>query len=120
MPPVCSAVGSWCVAPGPWWASPSADEEAWMTRPDLLAGENLPPKPLQRRSLEKRARIKAAGLALFGEKGFERTSIEEIAQKADLAVGGFYQHFRSKRQLLLTLMDELLEKLSQMDLRPKG
>jgi AcrR family transcriptional regulator len=91
-----------------------------MIRPDLLAGENLPPKPRQKRSLEKRARIKAAGLALFGEKGFERTSIEEIARKADLAVGGFYQHFRSKRQLLLTLMDELLEKLSQMDLRPKG
>lgn len=91
-----------------------------MIRPDLLAEENLPPKPRQKRSLEKRARIKAAGLALFGEKGFERTSIEEIARKADLAVGGFYQHFRSKRQLLLTLMDELLEKLSQMDLRPNG
>jgi AcrR family transcriptional regulator len=46
--------------------------------------------------------------------------VVEIAKRARLAVGGFYQHFRSKRQLLLVLMDELLEKLSQLDLRPRA
>jgi hypothetical protein len=30
----------------------------------------------------------------------------------------FYQHFHSKRQLFLTLMDDLLEGRSQLDLRP--
>ena len=89
-------------------------------RPNLLSGEDLPPEPRQKRSLEKRARLKAAGLALFGEKGYESTSIDEIAQRAKLAVGTFYQHFRSKRQLLLALMDELLDKLSQLDFRPRG
>jgi AcrR family transcriptional regulator len=88
-------------------------------RPYLLFGESLPADPRQKRSLEKRARLKSAGLALFAEKGFERTSIEDIASRAKLAVGGFYQHFRSKRQLLLVLMDELLEKLSRLDLRPQ-
>ena len=87
-------------------------------RPDLLAGESLPAAPQQRRSLEKRKKLKATGLALFGEKGYERTSIEEIARRAKLAVGGFYLHFDSKRQLLLTLMDELLDKLSRLDLQP--
>jgi AcrR family transcriptional regulator len=87
-------------------------------RPNLLAGEDLPAEPQQKRSAEKRARLKAAGLALFGEKGYERTSIEEIAGRAGLAVGGFYQHYRSKRQLLLALMDDLLEGMSQLDLRP--
>ncbi|HYL35232.1 MAG TPA: TetR/AcrR family transcriptional regulator [Bryobacteraceae bacterium] len=87
-------------------------------RPNLLAGEDLPPPPRQKRSREKRARLKEAGLALFGEKGYEATSIDEIARRAGLAVGGFYQHFRSKRQLLLALMDELLERLSGLDLRP--
>jgi AcrR family transcriptional regulator len=89
-------------------------------RPDLLAGEDLPPQPRQKRSLDKRARLNAAALALFGEKGYEGTSIEGIAQRANLAVGSFYQHFRSKRQMLLVLMDELLEKLSQLELRPKA
>lgn len=87
-------------------------------RPNLLAGEDLPPEPRQKRSLEKRARLKAAGLVLLGEKGYEGTSIDEIARRAKLAVGSFYQHFRSKRQLLLALMDELLGKLSQLDFSP--
>ena len=77
-------------------------------RPNLLAGEDLPPEPQQKRSLENRVQLKIAALALFGEKGFERTSVEEIARRANLAVGGFYLHYRSKRQLLLALMDDLL------------
>lgn len=89
-------------------------------RPNLLAGEDLPPEPRQKRSRDKRARLEAAGLACFGEKGYEGASIEEIARRSKLAVGGFYQHFRSKRQLLLALMDQLLEKLSQLDLRPQA
>ena len=90
------------------------------SRPNLLAVEDLPPQPKQKRSLDKRIRLMRAALALFGEKGYNLTSIDEIARRANFAVGGFYQHFRSKRQLLLVLMDDLLEKLSQLDLRPKG
>lgn len=86
-------------------------------RPKLLAAEDLPSEPQQKRSLAKRERLKKAGLELFGENGYEKTSIEQIARRARLAVGGFYQHYRSKRQLLLVLMDELLEKLSQLNLR---
>jgi AcrR family transcriptional regulator len=96
----------------------SSVETGVKVRPNLLAGEDFPPEPQQKRSRDKRARLKVAGLALFGEKGYEGTSIEEIAKRAKLAVGSFYQHFRSKRQLLLALMDELLEKLSQLDFRP--
>ena len=86
-------------------------------RPDLLKGEDLPEAPRQKRSQEKRVRWKAAGLAVFGEKGYEQASIQEIAKRAKLPVGGFYQHFRSKRQLLLVMMDELLERLSELELR---
>jgi AcrR family transcriptional regulator len=64
--------------------------------------------------------LKATGIALFGQKGYEGTSIEEIVRRSNLAMGSFYQHFRSKRQLLLALMDELLEGLSRLDLRPKA
>lgn len=87
-------------------------------RPNLLAGEDLPPQPLQKRSLDKRERLKTASRALFGERGYEHTSIDDIAARAGLAVGGFYQHYRSKRQLLLALMDDLLEKLSQVNFQP--
>jgi len=88
-------------------------------RPNLLADEDLLPDPRQKRSLAKRDRLKGAGLSLFGEKGYEGTSIDEIARRSNLAMGTFYQHFRSKRQLLLVLMDDLLEALSRLQLRPK-
>jgi AcrR family transcriptional regulator len=89
-------------------------------RPNLLADEHLPTEPRQKRSREKRERLKSAALALFAEKGYEGASISDIARRARLAVGGFYQHFRSKRQLLLVLMDELLEKLTEVNLHPKA
>ncbi len=98
-------------------SEPPSGEAFVIKRPNLLAGEDIPPAPQQKRSLAKRAQLKTAALALFGEKGFERTSIEDIARRANLAVGGFYLHYRSKRQLLLALMDDLLRGLSGIDLR---
>jgi AcrR family transcriptional regulator len=89
-------------------------------RPNLLAGEDLPPTAKQKRSQSKRAALLKAALALFGKLGFEATSIDQIADSAEVAVGGFYQHFRSKRQILLVLMDELLSKLDQLNLQPRG
>src|SRR5215469_4109148 len=89
-----------------------------MKRPPLLEGEDLLPDPVQRRSIAKRQGLKAAALASFGERGYEGTSLDDIARRAAMAVGGVYLHFRSKRQLLLVLMDELLERLERLDLSP--
>jgi AcrR family transcriptional regulator len=86
--------------------------------PDLLAGERLPAKPRQRRSLAKRERLETAALALFRERGYDGTSISAIARRARLAVGGFYQHYESKRQLLVALMHQLVERLSRLELTP--
>jgi AcrR family transcriptional regulator len=100
-------------------ASPAA-AAAPRLQSDLLAGEDLPPAPRQQRSLAKRARLKAAAVRLFGEHGYEHTSIDDIARSADLATGGFYLHFRSKRQLLLVLMGDLVGELSRLDLELGG
>jgi AcrR family transcriptional regulator len=90
--------------------------EAHAARPVLLAGADLPSPPRQRRSVENRARLKAAALLLFSHNGYAGTSIDKIAAQADLAVGGFYLHFRTKRQLLMALMDDLLRALSAIEL----
>lgn len=85
-------------------------------RPNLLARENPPPPPKQTRSIERRQRLNAAALRLFGTQGYEAASIEAIASDASIPVGGFYQHYRSKRQLLLSLMNDLLVGLSGVSL----
>lgn len=85
-------------------------------RPNLLAGEELPPAPRQERSRLKREALLDAGLALFAERGYEATTIEDVAERSGVAVGSFYQHFRSKRQLLLVLMDCLLDEVARMEI----
>ena len=82
--------------------------------PNLLAGQHFPPLPQQERSRRKRDALLEAALALFAERGYEATSIEEIAHRAGVAVGGFYQHFASKRQVLLVLMDRLLNEVTAL------
>ena len=100
----------------------SEPEQEWAprARPDLLAGQLLPQAPQQERSRRKREALLEKALALFTERGYEQTSIEDIAHAAGVAVGGFYQHFQSKRQLLLVLMDRLLQDISQLTWEAKG
>lgn len=85
-----------------------------LERPDLLVGQHFPPPPKQARSRGKRDALLQSALTLFAEYGYEETSIEGIAHHADVAVGGFYQHFASKRQVLLVLMNRLLEEASML------
>ena len=80
--------------------------------PDLLAGQQFPPPPKQERSRRRRDALLQSALALFAQQGYEATTIEAIAQHAGIAVGGFYRHFASKRQILLVLMDRLLQEAS--------
>jgi AcrR family transcriptional regulator len=88
--------------------------------PVLGADEDLPAAPRQARSRATRSRLLEAGRNLFAERGYHATSIEDITSRAGTAAGAFYTYFRSKRQLLLVLMNELLQLLAGLDLRPKG
>lgn len=96
------------------------EERPANARPDLLVGQHFPPPPRQERSRRKRDALLQSALALFAERGYEETSIEEIARQAGVAVGGFYQHFASKRQILLVLMDRLLQEASMLTLEAKS
>ncbi|WP_225000052.1 TetR/AcrR family transcriptional regulator [Cesiribacter sp. SM1] len=55
---------------------------------------------------ETRNRLLQAGLSVFLERGFDRTSLEEIAQRVDMTRGAVYWHFKDK----LALFEELVEK----------
>ena len=87
-------------------------------RPDLLAGEDLPPAPQQDRSRRTQEAVLAAALALFAERGYDRTAMTDVAARAGVAVGAVYRHYRTKRQLLLVLMDRMLTEIAELDLDP--
>ncbi|MEV6924109.1 TetR/AcrR family transcriptional regulator [Dactylosporangium sp. NPDC051485] len=51
----------------------------------------------------------ASALELIERRGFDRTSVQEIAERARLTKGAFYHHFESKDDLLRHIQDEYLE-----------
>jgi AcrR family transcriptional regulator len=47
-----------------------------------------------------RGRLEQAALELYSERGFERTTVAEIAQRAGLTERTFFRHFADKREVL--------------------
>jgi|AGTN01.1.fsa_nt_gi Transcriptional regulator len=68
----------------------------------------------ERHVQERRREILAAALELVESKGYLSTSMEEIAEKADVARGTLYNHFESKADVVMALVEtvskEWLEK----------
>jgi AcrR family transcriptional regulator len=60
-----------------------------------------------------RDRLVRAALDLFGEQGYENTSVAQIAERAGLTKSTYFRHFRDKREVLFGGQDELLDLISK-------
>jgi AcrR family transcriptional regulator len=58
-------------------------------------------------------RLERAALELFDERGFDRTTVAQIAQRAGLNERSFYRYFSDKREVLFGGGDELERHLAQ-------
>ena len=54
-----------------------------------------------------RGRLQQAALTLYGEKGFDETTVAEIAERAGLTKRTFFRHFDDKREVLFSGSQEL-------------
>jgi AcrR family transcriptional regulator len=54
-----------------------------------------------------RGRLQQAALELYGERGFERTTVAEIAERAGLTRRTFFRYFADKREVLFSGSQEL-------------
>jgi AcrR family transcriptional regulator len=86
--------------------------------PQLHADETRVGGSRQERSVSTKSRLLASARFLFAKSGYRATSVKDITTQAGVAVGAFYTHFRSKRDVLIVLMRELLERICELDLRP--
>jgi AcrR family transcriptional regulator len=59
----------------------------------------------------KRLPIFEAAIKVFSEKGFEKTTVDEIANRAGIAKGTIYYNYGSKKNLFLSLIEEGIERL---------
>lgn len=63
----------------------------------------------RKKDKEKLDRILDSALALFSERGFNTTTMEEIAERAGIATGTVYLYVRNKEDILEKLFDRFYE-----------
>lgn len=56
------------------------------------------------RGQQTRERLLEAALQLFAQHGYHGASMRQIAEAAEMAVGGIYNHFRSKEEILTAVI----------------
>jgi AcrR family transcriptional regulator len=60
---------------------------------------------------DKQLKIVQAAIETFSEKGFAGSSTSEIAQKAGVAEGTIFRHYKTKKELLLSIVSPIMIKL---------
>ena len=90
----------------------------------MTSAQTQPPATTrrQRRRLEIELRLLDASKRLFIEKGYDETTVAEIAETADVAYGTFVNYFPAKSDLLAAMgereVGELSEQLSTLARHP--
>ncbi|PWK13161.1 TetR/AcrR family transcriptional regulator [Tumebacillus permanentifrigoris] len=73
----------------------------------------------ERKKQETRTKIFSAAMNLFQERGFEATTIDSIAEQADVARGTVFLHFPTKEAILAhwgqDSLEEVIERRSEWD-----
>lgn len=59
------------------------------------------------RGRRSRARIREAARSLFDERGFDKSTLRAIAERAGMGASSIYRHVRSKEELLIDELDVL-------------
>lgn len=83
----------------------SEKKEQWLEDLIRLTEEDTEKKT------EKQIKILEAATEIFAEKGYAATSTSEIAQKAGVAEGTIFRHYKTKKDLLLSIAGPIVIKL---------
>lgn len=72
------------------------------------------PKPVKRTGSETREEAQRVALALFTTKGFEATSLREIAEVLGISKAALYYHFTSKDDILKSIVEARVEEVDEL------
>jgi|KBSSwiStaDraftv2_1062776.scaffolds.fasta_scaffold207271_2 AcrR family transcriptional regulator len=61
-----------------------------------------------------RTRIQAVALELFTEQGYDATSLREIAERLGVTKAALYYHFKSKEEIVESMMADHLVRLEEL------
>ena len=69
---------------------------------------------LEKNQAERRRRVVDAAIELAGDGGFDAVHMRDVAARADVALGTLYRYFPSKEYLLVSILRENVERLSDV------
>jgi AcrR family transcriptional regulator len=71
----------------------------------------MPRRPEQFEAIREKSRekITSAALELFANKGYDATSIDNIAKKAGISKGLIYNYYESKKDILLAIFNDAMK-----------
>ncbi len=73
---------------------------------------NPPIRPALRERYDRRQqRVVDEAARVFAERGYDRTTMQELGDALGIAAGGLYHYVGSKEQLLIRICDQLMEPL---------
>ena len=73
---------------------------------------NVKSKKVQQGEMTRKALLEAAR-ALFGERGYGATSLDEVAQAAKVTKGALYHHFGGKQELFAAVYEQVKREVSE-------
>ena len=78
-----------------------------MNRSSTSSQPKVKARVLTPRGARTRQELLDAAEQVFGKRGFEKASIQEITRQAGVALGTFYVYFPHKEAIFIELVDEL-------------
>ncbi|MEW9549187.1 TetR/AcrR family transcriptional regulator [Nonomuraea sp. NPDC050783] len=66
------------------------------------------------RRTDTRERIQQVALELFAERGYDKTTLQEVAERLEITRPALYYHFRTKEDILASVVDRLVESMDEL------
>jgi AcrR family transcriptional regulator len=69
---------------------------------------------MDQRRTDTRAQLQSVALELFAQRGYDSTSLREIADRLGITKAAVYYHFRTKDEILASLIEDFLAQLDDL------
>jgi AcrR family transcriptional regulator len=66
------------------------------------------------RRTDTRERIQRVAMELFAERGYDKTTLQEVAERLEITRPALYYHFRTKEDILLSIANRLITSLDDL------
>lgn len=66
---------------------------------------------LRARYSDRRAQVVLDAARIFARRGYDQTSVPQLAKEVGIATGGLYHYFRGKEEILIAICDQLMSPL---------